>query len=71
MNAGYIEEEEYEQQIRELLGRETERVEEYREVDRVDERVGEVLKVFNNLKIEDIQVSLVYKLKNDKEIKKE
>lgn len=41
----------------------------YIDLDRKDKKIGEVLKVFNNLKIEDIQVSLVYKLKNDKEIK--
>lgn len=41
----------------------------YVDLDIKDKKAGEVLKVFNNLKIENVDVALVYKLKNDKDIK--
>ena len=48
LNAGYIEEEEYKQQIKEVLDGENERIEEEAENDRVDYSIGERWEVMKN-----------------------
>ena len=68
LNAGYIEEEEYKQQIKEVLDGENERIKEEAENDRVDYSIGERWEVMKN-RIKSI--SIRYSKKRKERIMKE
>ena len=64
LNAGYIEEDEYKQQIRELLDMENEKIKEYVEENRADTQIGEIWeKVKNKIKSISIWYSKKRKVK--------
>lgn len=68
LNAGYIEEEEYEIQIKQLLNGENERIDEYKSNGRLDDRIGER---WETIKDQIKAISIKYSKKRREKVMKE